>query len=60
MYYAFSTMICTPASISQEVGLALGAQAGPKRLEEVVREGGFTKFRQAASTPFNLILEARP
>jgi SAM-dependent methyltransferase len=60
MFYAFSTMICTPASISQEVGLALGAQAGPKRLEQVVREGGFTQFRQAASTPFNLILEARP
>ncbi|NNF44789.1 MAG: class I SAM-dependent methyltransferase [Phycisphaerales bacterium] len=60
MYYAFSTMICTPASISQEVGLALGAQAGPKRLENVVREGGFTKFRQAAATPFNLILEVRP
>ncbi len=60
LYYAFSTMVCTPASISQEVGLALGAQAGPKRLENVVREGGFTQFRVAASTPFNLILEARP
>jgi hypothetical protein len=60
MYYAFSTMICTPASISQEVGLALGAQAGPGRLEAVVREGGFTRFRQATATPFNMILEARP
>jgi len=60
MYYCFSTMICTPASISQEVGLALGAQAGPRRLEGVVREGGFTGFRQAAATPFNMILEARP
>lgn len=60
MYYAFSTMICTPASISQEVGLALGAQAGPKRLEKVVKEGGFREFRQAAATPFNMILEARP
>lgn len=60
MYYAFSTMICTPASISQEVGLALGAQAGPKRLENVVRDGGFGQFRQATSTPFNMILEARP
>jgi ubiquinone/menaquinone biosynthesis C-methylase UbiE len=59
MYYAFSTMICTPASISQEVGLALGAQAGPRRLEEVVRQAGFTRFRVAAQTPFNLILEAR-
>ena len=60
MYYSFSTMVCTPASISQEVGLALGAQAGPKRLEDVVREGGFTHFRQAVTTPFNMILEARP
>ena len=60
MYYSFSTMICTPASISQEVGLALGAQAGEERLKEVVIEGGFTRFRQAAATPFNLILEARP
>ncbi len=60
MYYAFSTMICTPASLSQEVGLALGAQAGPKRLEDVAREAGFTSFRTAATTPFNLVLEARP
>lgn len=60
LYYAFSTMICTPASKSQEVGLALGAQAGPKRLEQVTRDGGFTKFRVAAQTPFNLILEVKP
>jgi SAM-dependent methyltransferase len=60
MYYAFSTMICTPASRSQEVGLALGAQAGPKRLEGVVREGGFSRFRVATQTPFNLVIEARP
>jgi SAM-dependent methyltransferase len=60
MFYSFSTMICTPASISQEVGLALGAQAGPKRLENVVKEGGFSKFRVATQTPFNLIIEARP
>ncbi len=60
VYYAFSTMICTPCSKSQEVGLALGAQAGERRLGEVVREGGFTRFRRAAETPFNLILEARP
>lgn len=59
MYYCFSTMICTPVSISQEVGLALGAQAGEKRLREVVESGGFTRFRRAAETPFNLILEAR-
>ncbi len=60
MYYAFSTMICTPASISQEVGLALGAQAGPKRLEAVAREAGFSHFRQATATPFNMILKVRP
>ena len=60
MYYAFSTMICTPASISQEVGLALGAQAGPKRLKKVLREGGFSKCSVVTETPFNLILEARP
>lgn len=60
MYYAFSTMVCTPASISQEVGLALGAQAGPKRLEEVVNEGGFSQFRVATQTPFNMVLEAMP
>jgi len=60
MYYAFSTMICTPASISQEVGLALGAQAGEKRLREAVTQGGFSRFRCATTTPFNMILEARP
>jgi len=59
-FYAFSTMICTPSSISQEVGLGLGAQAGEKRLKEVVTSGGFSRFRRAAETPFNLILEARP
>lgn len=60
LYYAASTMICTPASLSQEVGLGLGAQAGEARLRDVVEQGGFTRFRQAAATPFNLILEARP
>ncbi len=60
LYYSFSTMICTPASISQEVGLALGAQAGEGKLKEVVMSGGFTRFRRAAETPFNLVLEARP
>lgn len=60
MYYSFSTMVCTPASVSQEVGLALGAQAGPRRLEQVVRDGGFTRCRVATQTPFNMILEARP
>jgi SAM-dependent methyltransferase len=60
VYYSASTMICTPASKSQEVGLALGAQAGESRLREVVTSGGFTRFRRAAETPFNLVFEARP
>jgi SAM-dependent methyltransferase len=60
MFYAGSTMFCTPASLSQEVGLGLGAQAGEKKLREVVTAGGFTRFRRAAETPFNLVLEARP
>ena len=59
-FYGFSTLLCTPASLSQEVGLALGAQAGQARIGDVVREGGFTRFRRAAETPFNLVLEARP
>ncbi|MCF8721788.1 class I SAM-dependent methyltransferase [Nitrospina gracilis] len=60
VYYAFSTTVCTPSSLSQEVGLALGAQAGEKRLREVVTAGGFTRFRRASETPFNMVLEARP
>ena len=59
-YYSFSTVLCTPSSLSQEVGLALGAQAGEIRLREVAMQGGFSRFRRAAETPFNLILEARP
>ncbi len=59
-FYGASTLLCTPASLSQEVGLALGAQAGEKRLREVVTHGGFTRFRRATQTPFNLIFEARP
>ena len=59
IFYAASTMICTPASLSQEVGLALGAQAGEKRIGEVVKSGGFHHFRRAAETPFNLVFEAR-
>ena len=59
-YYGFSTLLCTPASLSQEVGLALGAQAGPARIRAVVEEAGFTRFRIAAQTPFNLIYEVRP
>ena len=59
-YYGFSTLLCTPASLSQDVGLALGAQAGEARLREVVTAGGFARFRRATETPFNLVLEARP
>jgi SAM-dependent methyltransferase len=59
-YYGFSTFLCTPASLSQEVGLALGAQAGEARIRDVVTAGGFTRFRRAAETPFNLVFEARP
>ena len=59
-FYGASTLICTPASLSQEVGLDLGAQAGEKKIGEVVRTGGFTRFRRAAETPFNLVFEARP
>ncbi len=59
VFYGASTVICTPASLSQEVGLALGAQAGEARLREVLAEGGFGRVRRAAETPFNMILEAR-
>jgi SAM-dependent methyltransferase len=59
-YYGFSTLLCTPASLSQDVGLALGAQAGEARIGDVIGAGGFTHFRRAAETPFNLVFEARP
>jgi SAM-dependent methyltransferase len=59
MYYAASTFICTPNSLSQEVGLGLGAQAGEARLRAVFEEAGFKRFRRATETPFNLVLEAR-
>jgi 2-polyprenyl-3-methyl-5-hydroxy-6-metoxy-1,4-benzoquinol methylase len=59
-YYAFSTLLCTPSSLSQEGGLALGAQAGEARLRGVLEAAGFTRVRRAAETPFNLVLEARP
>jgi SAM-dependent methyltransferase len=58
-YYGFSTVVCTPGSLAQEVGLGLGAQAGEARLREVFAEAGFTRFRRATETPFNLVLEAR-
>jgi 2-polyprenyl-3-methyl-5-hydroxy-6-metoxy-1,4-benzoquinol methylase len=60
IFYGGSTMLCTPASLSQEVGLALGAQAGEQRLTEVLNEGGFSRVRRAAETPFNIVLEVRP
>lgn len=59
IYYACSTSICVPSSLGQEVGAALGAQAGEKRLSKVLREGGFSQIRKAIETPFNMILEAR-
>ena len=58
-YYGFSTLLCTPASLSQEVGLALGAQAGEARIRDVVTAAGFSSFRRAAETPFNVVFEAR-
>jgi 2-polyprenyl-3-methyl-5-hydroxy-6-metoxy-1,4-benzoquinol methylase len=59
-YYGFSTLLCTPASLSQDVGLALGAQAGEAKIREVVEQAGFTRFNRVAETPFNLVFEARP
>jgi SAM-dependent methyltransferase len=59
-YYGFSTLLCTPSSLSQEVGLALGAQAGEARIRDVVTSAGFTRFRRVAETPFNFVYEARP
>ena len=60
MYYSFSTLLCTPCSRSQEVGLCLGAQAGEARIREVVNSAGFSRFRRATETPFNIVYEARP
>ena len=60
MYYSASTMICTPGSKAQEVGLALGAQAGEARLREVLTHAGFGTVRRAAETPFNMVIEAKP
>jgi SAM-dependent methyltransferase len=60
IFFSASTFICTPASLAQEVGLALGAQAGEARIRDVVTQGGFRRFRRAAETPFNLVFEARP
>ncbi|HJT01258.1 MAG TPA: class I SAM-dependent methyltransferase [Terriglobales bacterium] len=60
VYYSFSTLLCTPCSRSQEVGLCLGAQAGEARIREVVTKAGFSRFRRATETPFNIVYEARP
>ena len=60
VYYSFSTLLCTPCSRSQEVGLCLGAQAGESRIREVVEAAGFTRFRRATETAFNIVYEARP
>ncbi|MGA2882299.1 MAG: class I SAM-dependent methyltransferase [Bryobacteraceae bacterium] len=60
LFYSASTMLCVPASLAQEVGTALGAQAGERRLREVVTSAGFTQFRRATQTPFNLVFEAKP
>ena len=59
-YYGFSTLLCTPASLSQPVGAALGTQAGPERVRELVAQAGFSRFRVAATTPFNAVYEIRP
>lgn len=58
-YYSFSTMLCTPNSLSQDIGTALGAQAGEARLREVIGGAGFGSVRRVAETPFNMVLEAR-
>lgn len=60
LFYSASTMLCTPASLSQEVGLGLGAQAGERRLRAVIEQAGFSRFRRAAETPFNMVFEVRP
>jgi len=57
IFYAASCTICTPNSLSQEVGLGLGAQAGEKRLTEVCKEPGFAQVRRTAETPTNMVLE---
>jgi hypothetical protein len=60
MYFAASTMICVPASLAQENGAALGAQAGEGRIRALTQDAGFTRFRRATETPFNLVYEIRP
>lgn len=60
IYYSFSTMVCTPSALSQEGGMSLGAQAGEAKIREVAEQAGFTRFRRATETPFNIIYEAKP
>jgi len=60
VYYSFSTLLCTPCSRSQEVGLCLGAQAGEARIRNVATAAGFNRFRRATETPFNIVYEVRP
>lgn len=60
LFYSVSTLVCTPASLSEEVGTALGAQAGEERLRGIAEQAGFGSFRRATETPFNMVLEARP
>jgi hypothetical protein len=59
-FYGASTLVCTPCSLSQKTGMALGAQAGEARLRDVALQAGFSQFRRAAQTPFNIVFEARP
>lgn len=59
MYYAASTAVCTPCSLSQEVGLALGGQAGEESLASVLKSAGFSSVTRVAETPFNIVLEAK-
>ena len=59
-FYGFSTLLCTPSSLAQPVGLALGTQAGPAKIRDVVTAAGFTRFRLVAQTPFNNVFEVRP
>jgi hypothetical protein len=60
LYYSFSTLLCVPNALSQQGGYSLGAQAGEAAIRGVATEAGFTRFRRAAETPFNLVYEVRP
>jgi|SRR5579859_1655940 len=60
VYYNFSTFLCVPNALSQPGGYSLGAQAGERAIADVVAQAGFTRFRRASETPFNLVFEARP